>query len=43
MKRHKQTPERLIELGTASRRTRGAEGTVPDFVRMMKHWGISRD
>jgi hypothetical protein len=41
MKRNK--GHRLVDLGTASRRTLGAEGKVTDFVRMIEHWGISRD
>jgi hypothetical protein len=32
-----------VELGIATRRTLGATGNVTDFVRMLDHWGISRD
>jgi len=41
MERNKTQP--IIDLGAASKRTLGAEGKVTDFVRMMEHWGISRD
>lgn len=43
MKYRKQRPAALIDLGFASKQTLGATGTVTDFVRMMEHWGISRD
>jgi hypothetical protein len=33
----------LADLGRASRRTLGADGPATDFVRMLDHWGISRD
>lgn len=41
MKRFK--ARNLVDLGVASRRTLGADGKVTDFVRMIEHWGISRD
>lgn len=41
MKRNKTRP--LVDLGAASRRTLGADGPFTDFVRMLDHWGISRD
>ena len=34
---------RLVDLGSVSRRTLGADGPSTDFVRMLDHWGISRD
>lgn len=33
----------LVDLGAASKRTLGAVGNYTDFVRMLDHWGISRD
>lgn len=33
----------LVDLGRVSRRTLGASGPATDFVRMLDHWGISRD
>lgn len=33
----------LIDLGAASKRTLGATGAYTDFVRMLDHWGLSRD
>ena len=32
-----------VDLGIATRRTLGATGNVTDFVRMLDHWGISKD
>jgi hypothetical protein len=32
-----------MQLGAATRRTLGADGNYTDFVRMLDHWGISRD
>jgi hypothetical protein len=34
---------RLVDLGSASRRTLGADGPATDFVRMLDHWGIRQD
>ena len=40
----KRQPNRLfVDLGAASKRTLGAAGNYTDFVRMLDHWGISRD
>lgn len=40
----KRQPTRLlVHLGAASKRTLGAVGDYTDFVRMLDHWGISRD
>ena len=40
----KRKPNRsLVDLGAASKRTLGATGEYTDFVRMLDHWGISRD
>ena len=40
----KRQPIRLfIHLGSATKRTLGAAGNYTDFVRMLDHWGISRD
>lgn len=33
----------VVDLGVASKRTLGAVGDYTDFVRMLDHWGISRD
>lgn len=34
---------KVVEIGSASRRTLGATGPYPDFVRTMDQWGIARD
>ena len=40
----KRKPLRLfVDLGAAKTRTLGATGNYTDFVRMLDHWGISRD
>lgn len=40
----KRKPTHLfVDLGAVTKRTLGATGNVTDFVRMLDHWGISRD
>lgn len=39
----RETNRRLVDLGSVSRGTLGADGPLTDFVRMLDHWGISRD
>jgi len=41
MKNDRNTP--LVDLGSVSERTLGAEGPMIDLVRMMQHWGIGED
>lgn len=36
-----ETSDDLIDLGTASGQTLGADGMMTDFVRYMDHWGVS--
>lgn len=43
MENAKHQAPKPVDLGCASRRTLGAEGTYTDLVRMMEHWGIVRD
>lgn len=38
----KRRPTQRIDLGHASRATRGAAGNMTDFVRFMEHWGIAQ-
>jgi hypothetical protein len=43
MTKRKQQDLKCIDLGRATERTLGSTGQYPDLVRMMDHWGISRD
>lgn len=43
MNRDNQKPAERIDLGAASRKTRGATGNMTDFVRYIEHWGIGND
>lgn len=42
MSKREQQDLKPINLGRASKRTLGATGDYPDFVRTMDHWGIAR-